>query len=172
MSTELLNRLDSSRTDRKVKDQMDGLDTMSKMDTVYPTALSRHSSDCSSQKYKRTVKKKVDRRGRFRTQPITFMGIKEVDEEMTEDNLKVATSEDKSRSDLSLKKTTQLSRSQSCRKSNPGSRKKTNQRNDPEDAVIPGDEDEMLDIVDDYLQNGSISLRYHKGFSTKPLPSI
>ena len=49
----------------------------SKMDTMYPTALSRHKSDCSPpQRYKRTVKKKVDRRGRFRTQPITFMEIK------------------------------------------------------------------------------------------------
>eukprot|EP00092_Neocalanus_flemingeri_P059116 GFUD01070567.1.p1 GENE.GFUD01070567.1~~GFUD01070567.1.p1 ORF type:complete len:167 (-),score=56.49 GFUD01070567.1:16-516(-) len=166
MSTELLNRLDSSRTDRKVKDQMDGLDTMSKMDTVYPIALSRHSSDCSSQKYKRTVKKKVDRRGRFKTQPITFMEIKEVDEEMTEDNLKAATAEDKSRSDLSLKKSTQLSRSQSCRKANSGSRKKSNQQNSSEDVVVPGEEDEMLDIVDDYLQNGM------KVFSTRHIPSI
>ena len=76
MSTELLNRLDCSRKDVKVRDQMDRLDNISKMDTMYPvpTALSRH--DCSSQTYKRTVKKKVDRRGRFRTQPITFMEIK------------------------------------------------------------------------------------------------
>ena len=79
MSTELLNQLDCSRTDQRVKDQMDGLDHMSKMDAMYPTALSLHRNsniDCSSHMYKRTVKKKVDRRGRFRTQPITFMEIK------------------------------------------------------------------------------------------------
>ena len=78
MSTELLNRLDCSRTDQRVKDQMDGLDPVTKMDTVYPTALSRHNSniDCNPNMYKRTVKKKMDRGGRFRTQPITFMEIK------------------------------------------------------------------------------------------------
>ena len=85
MSTELLNRLDCSRTDQRVKDQMDGLDPVTKMDTVYPTALSRHNRcagiqnsniDCNPNMYKRTVKKKMDRGGRFRTQPITFMEIK------------------------------------------------------------------------------------------------
>eukprot|EP00092_Neocalanus_flemingeri_P021843 GFUD01023695.1.p1 GENE.GFUD01023695.1~~GFUD01023695.1.p1 ORF type:complete len:184 (+),score=69.56 GFUD01023695.1:198-749(+) len=183
MSTELLNRLDSSRTDQRVKDQMDGLDPVSKMDTVYPTALSRHNrcaglqnnnTDYGPQMYKRTVKKKVDRRGRFRTQPITFMEIKEVDEEMTEDNLKAAAKEDKSRSDLNLKKkSTQLSRSQSCRKGDSGSRKKIGQRNSSaEDVVCSGDEDELLDIVDDNLQNVNISMKCQKGFSTRPIPSI
>ena len=76
MSTELLNRLDGSRKDQRLRDQMDRLDPVSKMDTMYPTALSRHNRECSPQNYKRTVKKKVDRRGRFRTQPITFMEIK------------------------------------------------------------------------------------------------
>ena len=59
-----------------MRDQMDRLESVNKMDTMYPipTALSRH--DCSSQNYKRSVKKKMDRRGRFRTQPITFMEIK------------------------------------------------------------------------------------------------
>ena len=34
--------------------------------------------ECSPHMYKRTVKKKTDRRGRFRTQPVTFMEIKVV----------------------------------------------------------------------------------------------
>ena len=35
--------------------------------------------ECSPHMYKRTVKKKQDRRGRFRTQPVTFMEIKVFD---------------------------------------------------------------------------------------------
>jgi len=123
MSTELLNRLDCSRKDQKMRDQMDRLESVNKMDTMYPipTALSRH--DCSSQNYKRSVKKKVDRRGRFRTQPITFMEIKEVDEEISEDLLKTGAPENKSSSELNLKKKcSKLSRSQSCRKTESGSR--------------------------------------------------
>ena len=36
MSTDLLNRLDGSRTDQRLRDQMDRLDPVSKMDTMYP----------------------------------------------------------------------------------------------------------------------------------------
>eukprot|EP00091_Calanus_sinicus_P019290 TRINITY_DN4778_c0_g1_i3.p1 TRINITY_DN4778_c0_g1~~TRINITY_DN4778_c0_g1_i3.p1 ORF type:complete len:176 (+),score=56.88 TRINITY_DN4778_c0_g1_i3:3-530(+) len=175
MSTELLNRLDDSRADQRLRDQMDRLDSMSKMDTMYPTALSRHKSDCSSpQSYKRAVKKKVDRRGRFRTQPITFMEIKEVDEEMSEDLTKSDTSEDKTKSDLNLiKKSSKVSRSHSCRKADSGSRKKLNKQNGSlEDVVSPGDEDELLDVVGDHLQNVSISMKCQRGFSTRPIPSI
>ena len=118
---------------------MDRLDLVNKMDTMYPipTALSRHN--CSSHNYKRTVKKKVDRRGRFRTQPITFMEIKvkerhfekfahgknykEVDEEILEDHLKTEAPKNKSSSEMNLKKKcSRLSRSQSCRKTESGSR--------------------------------------------------
>jgi len=180
MSTELLNRLDCSRTDQIGKNQSDRLDTVSKMDTSYPSPLSRHNRcpvlqnnniDCSPHMYKRTVKKKKDRRDRFRTQPITFMEIKEVDEEMTEEPLKT---EDKSKSDLNLKKKSRnVSRSHSCRKADSGSRKRLNHRNgSAEDVVTPDDEDELLDIVDEHLQNVNISLKCQKGFSSRPIPSI
>jgi len=44
------------------------------MDSMYPEAMSRLNSN--PQNYKRKVKKTMDRRGRFRTQPVTFMEIK------------------------------------------------------------------------------------------------
>jgi len=65
-------------------------------EVAYPESLSRYNRslglannqiDCSPHMYKRTVKKKVDRRGRFRTQPVTFSEIKEVDEEKLENPL-------------------------------------------------------------------------------------
>lgn len=91
------------------------------MDAVYPEALSRHNRcnmaqlshnviECNPHMYKRTVKKKIDRKGRFRTQPVTFMEIKEVDEEKVEDTLGLSKqqdtdpySEEKSRSEMDLK---------------------------------------------------------------------
>eukprot|EP00092_Neocalanus_flemingeri_P073319 GFUD01090426.1.p1 GENE.GFUD01090426.1~~GFUD01090426.1.p1 ORF type:complete len:182 (-),score=52.86 GFUD01090426.1:116-661(-) len=181
MSTELLNRLESSRTDWIVKDQMDGLDTMNKMDTVYPTALSRHSSDCSSQKYKRTVKKKVDRRGRGRTQPVTFDEIKEVDEDKIEDplhglsgNSSDVSDNEKSRSDVDLKtKFAELSRSFSQRKQRAGSRSKLNVPLEPiTGAFSPCEEDESRDIVDYDLSGVKVQVKYPKGFSLKARPSI
>ena len=110
---------------------------------------------------------------------------------MTEDQLKAEASEDKSRSDLNLKKKSSLlSRSHSCRKADSGSRwdfyfqflfvcllfifrkKLSSQDGSAEDVVAPGDEDELLDVVDDHLQNVNISMKCQKGFSTRPIPSI
>ena len=85
MSTELLNHISDTTSVNKIKAQLDGLDVVNKMDTTYPTSMSM--LDSSGTVYKRQTKKKMDRRGRFRTQPVTFTEITEVDEEMTEENL-------------------------------------------------------------------------------------
>merc|ERR1712241_1412538 len=76
-------------------DKLDGIQAVNRLDvTVYPESVSRlHRGlggvnnkimiETSPQVHKRKVKKNMDRRGRFRTQPITFTEIKEVDEDQT-----------------------------------------------------------------------------------------
>eukprot|EP00091_Calanus_sinicus_P003179 TRINITY_DN13340_c0_g1_i1.p1 TRINITY_DN13340_c0_g1~~TRINITY_DN13340_c0_g1_i1.p1 ORF type:complete len:136 (-),score=43.00 TRINITY_DN13340_c0_g1_i1:267-674(-) len=122
-----------------LRDRMDGLEwetPAGKMDAVYPgssaavhfptpcTDVQASNDEVSPSMYKRTVKKKVDRRGRGRTQPVTFDEIKEVDEDKIEDplhglsaNSSDVSDNEKSRSEVDLKtKFAELSRSLSCRR--------------------------------------------------------
>jgi hypothetical protein len=120
---------------------MDGLEWESSMDMPYPEALSRHNRavqtsqvshlEYSPHMYKRTVKKKMERGARFRTQPVTFMEIKEVDEEKVEDpltglsgNSSDLSDSEKSSSmqDLKMKWAGDLTRSLSARRQRSGSR--------------------------------------------------
>lgn len=115
MSSELLNNISDTTSINKMKAQLDGLDVVNKMDTAYPSSMS--ILDSSGAMYKRQTKKKMDRRGRFRTQPVTFTEIKEVDEEMTEDTLaRSEPQEQPSQNIVEKRKSAQLYRSHSCRK--------------------------------------------------------
>ena len=60
-----------------IRDKLDGINPNIRMDSMYPEAMSRLNSN--PQNYKRKVKKTMDRRGRFRTQPVTFMEIKVIE---------------------------------------------------------------------------------------------
>ena len=116
MSSELLNNISDTTSINKMKAQLDGLDVINKMDTAYPSSMSILDSSGAAM-YKRQTKKKLDRRGRFRTQPVTFTEIKEVDEEMTEDNLaRPETQELPSQNVVEKRRSVQLYRSHSCRK--------------------------------------------------------
>jgi len=184
-----------------LRDRMDGLEWEnpgSKMDAVYPgssTSLPFHPRfttgvqlnnpklDCSPHMYKRTVKKKVDRKGRGRTQPVTFDEIQELDEDKIEDplhglsgNSSDISDNEKSRSDVDLKsKFAELSRSLSYRRQRTGSRPKLNIPSSPTTGFFsPGEEDESRDVVDDLGVTSikHVQVKYPKGFSIKARPSI
>jgi len=188
-----------------LRDRMDGLQwdcTVSKMETIMPgssfltysrgengllnSSLERLESPLI---YKRTVKKKMDRRGRGRTQPVTFDEIKEVDEDKMEDPLHTLVSlnslsdtDERSRSDVDLKlKFSDLSKSFSQ------SRKKKAKLNRQsltiplerlEAQATPGEEDESRDTVSDNLDvdfttsSKKLPVIYPKGFNFKARPSI
>jgi len=172
MSSELLNNISDTTSINKMKAQLDGLDVINKMDTAYPTSMS--ILDSSGAMYKRQTKKKMDRRGRFRTQPVTFTEIKEVDEEMTEDNLgRAETQEQPAQSFVEKRKSGQLYRSHSCRKPETISRRRLSRGQGSQENVLTADDEmESLDIVDENLNNVTISLKCQKGFSVRPVPSI
>ena len=66
---------------------MSSTDLRNMMDGLEGCKSDLYQSEANPVMYKRTVKKKVDRKGRFRTQPVTFSEIKEVDEEKVENPL-------------------------------------------------------------------------------------
>jgi len=175
MSTELLNHISDTTSVNKMKAQLDGLDVVSRLDTTstFPTSMSMLDSS-SAALYKRQTKKKMDRRGRFRTQPVTFTEIKEVDEEMTEENLtKPETEDQRSQNIIEKRKSSQIYRSHSCRKPEAMTRRRLSRGQGSQETLLtPDDESESLDIVDENLNNLTISLKCQKGFSVRPVPSI
>jgi len=156
--------------DKTSMNKLDGLDLVSKMNAVYPTQLS--ILDSNPNVYKRQIKKKMDRKGRFRTQPVTFTEIKEVDEELVDDNLS-KTKEQKVDKVEEKRKPSTLFRSHSCRKPETVQRRRAVlSRGSVESVTTPDDEGELLDYVDENLTNITSSVKNLKCFSVRTLPTI
>jgi len=190
-----------------LRDKLDGLTPTNKMDSVYPEALSRHNRctmaqlsnnviECNPHMYKRTVKKKIDRKGRFRTQPVTFMEIKEVDEDKVEDTLGLSSAQhntdifsgaEKSRSEMDLQsKFQEFSKSLTQRRqSDKGSRKRLDILEAPLEKGVGSslveldDEVEKTDVTDKMVLGeeetdkvGGLAVHYPQGFIHKSRPSI
>lgn len=165
---------------------MDGIAQTVKMAAVYPEALSRHNRcltqlsnnviECSPHMYKRSVKKKTDRKGRFRTQPVTFMEIKEVDEERSEEGLASSCQDfsdgERSRSEVDLKAKFEdiFSRNLSNRRHNSRKRLEIPEAAG-ESQPSPGEEEESRDRVEEDFSL-RIQVNYPKGFNFRSRPSF
>jgi len=175
--------------------RMDGLEVLGKADAVYPEPLSRHNRapfaqqgsvrsgdlECSPHMYKRTVKKKTDRRGRFRTQPVTFMEIKEVDEEKVEDpltglsgNSSDLSDSEKSSSmqDLKMKWAGDLTRSLSARRQRSGSRGKLDIPEVTQNDEVVEEEESRDVVMEDVWGPIQLPVKYPRGFARASRPSI
>ena len=62
---------------------------------MFISSLQSSQLECSPHMHKRTVRKKMERRGRFRTQPVTFMEIKVGEVEKQDDTVWQEVDEDK-----------------------------------------------------------------------------
>jgi len=171
-----------------LRDKLDGLGVSGKMDAIYPEPLSRLNRcmtqlsgnviECNPHMYKRTVKKKIDRKGRYRTQPVTFTEIKEVDEDKGEDSLGFPDLSDgeKSRSEMDLKsKFEELSRNLSNRRQHSGSRKRLDILETPCESACQTEDHLILDESRDFVEDDfsmRIQVNYPRGVNLRARPSF